>query len=233
MQKKDVVINLVVSAVTQIITLALGLVLPRLILLTWGSEYNGLLSSVTNIMSYLALLEAGLNTAMLQALYKTVGQNDREQTSIVVRTAQRYYYKISIVYAAMVVGIAFLYPLVVETAISYWEIVAIIVLQGLVGVINFAFRAAYQQLLNAEGKYYVISLITFLTTVLTYTAKIAAIKIFDSVIIMQVMSVFVILVQVAIYATYFNQHYKWINKNAQCDESLIGRQKISNNHCAK
>ena len=158
MQKKDVVINLVVSAVTQIITLALGLVLPRLILLTWGSEYNGLLSSVTNIMSYLALLEAGLNTAMLQALYKTVGQNDREQTSIVVRTAQRYYYKISIVYAAMVVGIAFLYPLVVETAISYWEIVAIIVLQGLVGVINFAFRAAYQQLLNAEGKYYVISL---------------------------------------------------------------------------
>lgn len=225
MQKKDVVINLVVSAVTQIITLALGLFLPRLILLAWGSEYNGLLSSVTNIMSYLALLEAGLNTAMLQALYKTVGQNDREQTSIVVRTAQCYYYKISIVYAAMVVGIAFLYPLIVETAISYWEIVAIIVLQGLVGVINFAFRAAYQQLLNAEGKYYVISLITFLTTVLTYTAKIAAIKIFDSVIIMQVMSVFVIVIQVAIYAVYFSQHYKWINKNTQCDESLIENRK--------
>lgn len=225
MQKKDVVINLAVSAVTQIITLALGLFLPRLILLAWGSEYNGLLSSVTNIMSYLALLEAGLNTAMLQALYKTVGQNDREQTSIVVRTAQRYYHKISIVYAAMVVGIALLYPLIVRTAISYWEIVAIIVLQGLVGVINFAFRAAYQQLLDAEGKYYVISLITFLTTVLTYSAKIAAIKIFDSVIIMQFMSVFIIIIQVAIYAVYFSKHYKWINKNAQSDESLIENRK--------
>lgn len=225
MQKKDVAINLIVSAVTQIITLAFGLFLPRLILLAWGSEYNGLLSSVTNIMSYLALLEAGLNTAMLQALYKTVGKNDREQTSIVVRTAQRYYYKISIVYAAMVVGIALLYPLIVRTAISYWEIVAIIVLQGLVGVINFAFRAAYQQLLNAEGKYYVISLITFLTTVLTYSAKIAAIKIFDSVIIMQIMSVFIIIIQVAIYAVYFSKHYKWINKNAQSDESLIENRK--------
>lgn len=225
MQKKDVAINLIVSAVTQIITLAIGLFLPRLILLAWGSEYNGLLSSVTNIMSYLALLEAGLNTAILQALYKTVGKNDREQTSIVVRTAQRYYYKISIVYAAMVVGIALLYPLIVRTAISYLEIVAIIVLQGLVGVINFAFRAAYQQLLNAEGKYYVISLITFLTTVLTYSAKIAAIKIFDSVIIMQIMSVFIIIIQVAIYAVYFSKHYKWINKNAQSDESLIENRK--------
>lgn len=225
MKKKTVIVNLVVSTLTQLVTLILGMILPRLILLTWGSEYNGLLSSVTNILRYLSLLEAGFNTATLQALYKTVGQNDKEKTSIVIRTSQHYYHRISAVYAMMVLLISIVYPLIITSEISYWETFVIIVLQGVVGVINFAFRAAYQQLLNAEGKYYIISLITLLTTVLTYAAKILSIGYFGSVIIMQIMSVVVIIVQVVIYAIYFNRRYKWIDKDAQLDESLLQNRK--------
>ena len=211
--------------ITQLITLILGLVLPRLILVTWGSEYNGLLSSVTNILRYLTLLEAGFNTATLQALYKTVAENDKEQTSVVVRTSQHYYHKISFVYATIVLLIAIIYPIVVNSTISYWEMFWIIVLQGIVGVINFAFRASYQQLLNAEGKYYVISLITLMTTVLTYGAKIIAVKVFNNVITMQIMSVLVILLQILVYAIYFSKRYYWINKKAKCNESLLENRK--------
>ena len=180
MKKKTVIENLIVSTLTQLITLILGMILPRLILLAWGSEYNGLLSSVTNILRYLSLLEAGFNTATLQALYKSVGQDDQEQTSIVIRTSQHYYHRISLIYALMVLLISIGYPLIVKSEIPFWETFIIIILQGAVGVINFAFRAAYQQLLNAEGKYYVISLITLLTTVLTYVAKILSIGYFNS-----------------------------------------------------
>ena len=225
MKKKNVVYNLIISMITQLITLILGLVLPRLILLTWGSEYNGLLSSVTNILRYLTLLEAGFNTATLQALYKTVAENDKEQTSVVVRTSQHYYHKISFVYAAIVLIIATIYPIVVDSTISYWEMFWIIVLQGVVGVINFAFRASYQQLLNAEGKYYVISLITLMTTVLTYGAKIIAVKVFNNVITMQIMSVLVIFLQILVYAIYFSKRYYWINKKAKRDESLLENRK--------
>lgn len=225
MKKKIVVYNLIISMTTQLITLILGLVLPRLILLTWGSEYNGLLSSVTNILRYLTLLEAGFNTATLQALYKTVAENDNEQTSVVVRTSQHYYHKISFVYMAIVLLVAVIYPIMIDSTISYWEIFWIIVLQGAVGVINFAFRASYQQLLNAEGKYYVISLITLMTTVLTYGAKIIAVKVFDNVITMQVMSVVVIFLQIIVYAIYFNKRYYWINKNAKRNESLLKNRK--------
>lgn len=225
MKKKTVIENLIVSTLTQLITLILGMILPRLILLAWGSEYNGLLSSVTNILRYLSLLEAGFNTATLQALYKSVGQDDREQTSIVIRTSQHYYHRISVVYALMVLLISIGYPLIVKSEIPFWETFTIIILQGAVGVINFAFRAAYQQLLNAEGKYYVISLITLLTTVLTYAAKILSIGYFNSVVIMQIMSVLVIIVQVTIYAIYFNRRYTWIDKDARIDESLLENRK--------
>lgn len=66
-----------------------------------------------------------------------------------------------------------------------------------------------------------ISLITLLTTILTYAAKIMSIGYFDSVVIMQIMSVIVIIIQVVIYAIYFNRRYKWIDKNARLQHGVI------------
>ena len=217
--------NLVVSFVTEAVTIVLGLLLPRIILVAWGSEYNGLLSSVTNILQYLTLLEAGFNTATVQALYKTIGQNDQEQTSVIIRTSQHYYHRVSIIYAGIVFLISLLYPLAVSSEIPYWEIVLIIILQGMVGVMNFAFRASYQQLLNAEGKYYIISIITLITTILTYTSKIVAALVFNNVLIMQIMGVIIIMIQVVIYAVYFNNRYKWINKKARINGALLENRK--------
>ena len=146
--------NLVISILTQLITLALGLILPRIILVSWGSEYNGLISTVTTIMRYFSLLEAGVNVSTLQAFYKSVANDDKNETSVIIKTSQNYYHKMSLIYALLIFIFAFGYPAIITSDISYWEIVIIIALQGMTGLINFAFRAAYQQLLNAEGKYY-------------------------------------------------------------------------------
>ena len=86
-KKKRVATNILVSTLSQVITLALGMILPRLILTNWGSEYNGLINSITSIMRYLALLEAGISTSTLQALYKSLGQDDKEKTSVIVKSS--------------------------------------------------------------------------------------------------------------------------------------------------
>ena len=223
--KKRVLINVVVSSIAQVITLGLGLILPRVILVSWGSEYNGLINSVTTIMRYLALLEAGVSTSTLQALYKSIGNKDPERTSVIVKTSQTYYRKLSAVYAVIVILISFVYPLFIKTTISYWEIVFVIILQGCTGIINFAFRAAYQQLLNAEGKYYIISLLTLGTTIFTYISKIVAISVYNSVILMQVFGVVVMLIQVMFYSIYFKKKYSWLDKNVTKDFSLLENRK--------
>ena len=117
--EKTVITNLIISSVTQLIILALGLVLPRIILTSWGSEYNGLINSVTTIMRYLSLLEAGINASTLQALYKSIGENDRHQTSVIIRSAKQYYHNVSVIYTALVLLISFVYPLFLKTTINY------------------------------------------------------------------------------------------------------------------
>ena len=224
-KSKRVISNLIITTFSQIIILATGLILPRIVLVFWGSEYNGFISSVTTIMQYLSLLEAGISVSTIQALYKSIGSGDDEQTSIVVNSSQYYYKKVSVVYAVAVLAIAFIYPIFLDSSIPYWEMFFVIFLQGLCGVINFAFRAALQQLLNAEGQYYVVALVNLLTNILTCCAKIISIMIFNSLIIMQVFGVIIMIVQVLIYGLYFKKKFHWINRDAGIDMSLLENRK--------
>ena len=225
MKKKKLVLNITISIISQIITLALGLLLPRIILTVWGSEYNGLLNSVTTIMRYLTILEAGISASTLQSLYKYVSTNDRNKISIVVKSSQNYYHKISVIYFLLILAISFVYPLFLSTSINYWEIVLIIALQGATGIINFSFFAAYQQLLNAEGKYYIISIISLFTTVFTYIGKIISVIFLKNIFIMQLVGLVVMAIQIIVYYIYFKYKYKWIDKNAKVDMCLLENRK--------
>ena len=81
MTKHNGLNNIISGFAGQFITVALGIVLPRLVLLNLGSEANGLLSTVTQIFTYFALLEAGVGNAALQAIYGPIGSGDTEKTN--------------------------------------------------------------------------------------------------------------------------------------------------------
>lgn len=223
--KKKVLLNFLISTMSTFLTMSLGFILPRLIMTSWGSEYNGLVNSVRTIMNYLLLLEAGVSTSTLQALYKSVGSEDNHQTSVVVHTSQLYYRKLSVVYFLCILVISGIYPLIINTTITYWEVFFVIFLQGCSGVINFAFRASYQQLLKAEGKYHIISLVTMVTQILTYAAKFVSVLVFNNIIVMQLLGVIIMGFQVTVYAIYFQRRYKWIDHNVRPDMSLLEHRK--------
>ena len=72
--------NIGSGLVYQILTLVLGITIPRLVLVNLGSEANGLLNSVNQALVYLVLLEGGVGLTITQALYKPVA--DREHSDI-------------------------------------------------------------------------------------------------------------------------------------------------------
>ena len=64
--------NLRSSLVYQFVLVSLIFILPRLYLENFGSEVNGVLSTIKQIFIYMFLLEAGVGLATTQALYKRV-----------------------------------------------------------------------------------------------------------------------------------------------------------------
>ena len=79
-------LNIACSVLLQLVTGICGLILPRFVLRNFGSEVNGLVASVTQLLSYAVLLEGGIGGVMKAALYKPLANEDffssREYPSI-------------------------------------------------------------------------------------------------------------------------------------------------------
>ena len=63
----------------QLLAVVSSLILPRYFLSYFGSETNGLVNSITQFLSYIALLDLGVGAVFQSALYKPLAQNDEKE----------------------------------------------------------------------------------------------------------------------------------------------------------
>ena len=80
--------------VLQFFTLVSGFILPKIILTCFGSEVNGLVSSLNQFLSYITLVEGGITGVIIANLYKPIVEQDNNKISSVLVTADRFYKKI-------------------------------------------------------------------------------------------------------------------------------------------
>ncbi len=215
--------NLFFSIFSQFMIMALGIIIPRLVLVSFGSEVNGLLSTVTQIFTYVALLEAGIGNASLNSLYKPIADNDKYQISDVLSATKKYYRKITKIYFLCVVILSLGYPLVAKSELSYQTVALVILFQGLSGVLNFYFVASYKQLLIADGKNYIIQNITLIIYVLTSVSKIVLLLYGFDIVLLQISYFLIHCAQVAIYVYIVKRKYKWLEKHKNPDMKALSQ----------
>lgn len=217
--------NFQLGVASQILTILLGIIVPRLVLTSYGSEVNGLINSITQIYSYIALLEAGVGTATLQALYKTIGNNNKARTNAVLAAANKYYHRTGILYLFAIIIFAVIYPLVVTSDIPPVTIVLIIVFNGLGNVINYFFQGKYNIFLQAEGKEYIKTALLMFTNVLRNVAKIVLISYGMDVVFVQAIAMVISLIQMIYITYYIHKNYKWIDLKVVPDFKAISQSK--------
>ena len=81
MRSKNAMMNIGTALILQLLTAISGLVVSRLILQTFGSSVNGLATSITQFLSYVSLLEAGVGGVIRAALFKPLAEQDTEKIS--------------------------------------------------------------------------------------------------------------------------------------------------------
>lgn len=204
------------------VTTILGIVIPRLFITSYGSEMNGLLSSVKQIMSYLSLLEAGIGGATIQALYAPVGRNDRDRINAVMTSSNRFYRRTGLIYGGCVLLLAIVYPLVIQTEVPPLVVACIILLQGESGVITYLLTANVQCLMQVDGKKYIFTNITTVLTILKDAVQILLILLGAPVLLIQAAFCILGSIQVAFILLYARRNYPWLNvRHKQPDEQAI------------
>ena len=156
---KRYMLNSVAAFTAEIVTMILGFVTPRIILVTYGSELNGLTSSILQFMSYFNLVEAGFSNAAVYALYKPFADKDEKAISAVVSAARRLYLRAGAIFCALVAGLALIYPLYIDVeGLSNLDVGLLVLILGVSNVLNFFTLSKHRAVITADMRVYVISL---------------------------------------------------------------------------
>lgn len=211
--------------ISQAVTLLLGIIIPKLLIVSYGSEVNGLLSSVRQIFVYVALIEAGIGTASLQAMYAPIAKKDHHRASEIMAATDRYYKRTGILYGICVILLAFIYPIVIESEISMPIVAGVIILQGASGVINYFFQGKFSILLRVDGKSYITTNATTIVNVASKIAQILLILAGCNILVVQA-AYFVINLSQMLYITwYVKKHYSWLDLKVTPDYSALSQSK--------
>ena len=208
---------------SQIVIAIVGLLIPRLFVSSYGSETNGFLSSLNQIFTYIVLLEAGVGTATLQALYKPVATDDKEKISGILSASAQFYTRTGWCYLGCVGLLAIIYPLAIQSAIPVWEQVAVILIIGSGNSLGFFLHAKFRMLLRADGKTYIYTNASTLVQLGTSLTKVVLILLGMNIVFIQ-LGHLLLQIGLSLYITlYTKKHYPWLNLKAKPDKQAISQ----------
>jgi len=217
--------NLLSGGFYQIVLIALSFILPRLYLENFGSEVNGVLSTIKQIFVYMFLLESGVGLATTQALYKPVAEKNHGKISSVISATHNYYVKIGIVYAAIVLLIAFVYEYIVPTKVEPGVIFGVVIFTALPALFSYFIQAKYRILLEVDGRKYVITNSETILQIFSNLVKILVILFTNNLLLMQLSYCILSLLQLLYIYIHAKRRYKWLKVNAKPDYEAISQRK--------
>lgn len=222
MRSRKALYNSISALLLEFISIICGFILPRIILSAFGSAYNGLTTSITQFLSVVTLLRAGVGGVTRSALYKPLAENNMGQVSAIVNATQKFMKKIAWIFAAGLVVFSFVYPFVVRNSFEYWFSFALVLIMGIATFVQYYFAITYQMLLIADQQQYVTAIIQSFTLILNLIVSIILIRAGCGIHIVKLGSAAVYCLNPFITVIYIKRKYK-LDKRITPDNSAISQ----------
>lgn len=208
MRTKKAALNSVTALILQITTVICGFILPRLVLNSFGSASNGLISSISQFIGSIALLRAGVGGVTRAALYKPLAKNDIIKISGIVKATEIFMRKIALFFSIFVIVFAALYPLLVIGEFEWFFSFSLVLIISFGTIIQYTMGLTYQILINADQRQYIISILNIVTTVLNTVLAVVLINTGNSIHVVKLGSTIVFLLNPLFLYFYARKRYR-------------------------
>lgn len=187
--------NITSALINEFITMISGLILPRLIIGTFGSELNGLVSSITQFLSFISLLEGGLGAVVLAELYKPIENHDENKIQEILSECQNFFTKLAAIYIAYTVVLGIVYPIFINASYGFIYTSSLVVILSCTTLVRYLFSITNRLYLQANQKIYIVNIITAVITATNLIIAIIVIKVYPEIHVLKIMSDILFLIQ--------------------------------------
>ena len=203
-------------------TAVANLIIPHYIIRIYGSEVNGLTSSISHVLMIVNLIQAGLGSSVTYLMYSPIEQRDKVALASIIESAKRIYRYISIAVLGLGIGASFIFAYVVKTDLQRDFILIASLLTCINSAASTYFTAAGNIFLGAKQDGYLVSRISIFTNILSYVLSFLVIIFKPNFIVMYVNNLIVCVVNIIALSKCYRKRYEDF-KPAEEDRKLIKR----------
>ena len=215
--KRKLLLNTIAGFTKQITAIICGFILPRYILLYFGSSVNGLVNTMIHYLSFISLLDMGVGAVVISNFYCPLAINDAEQTSRIYKASNRFFRYLALIFVGYVAVLVFIFPSIVNEGYDTIYTVSLLIIIATSTFVEYFFGMTNNLLLQADQKAY-ISLTMFSVTTLFNTAISVRLIIWGANIqTVKLASALVFIIRPLAQELYVRRHYR-IDKTIKIDK---------------
>ena len=211
MRLKKYVINSITSIVLYIITIIIGLIIPRLIISVFSSETNGLVTSIAQFLSYITIAQAGIGAVSRSALYRPLAEKNTSDIRSVVASTESFFKKVALVFIVYLIVLISIYPLFIKKDYNWLYTGSLILIISFSTFADYFFGISYSVLLQADQAVFISNIIQIAVYILNFSVTYMMIKIGASIHAVKLCSAFVLCLKPIITRYFACKRYKIIS----------------------
>ena len=220
MRTKKMLMNSISTLMLQLVTVICGFILPRVMLTAFGSEINGAVSSITQFLGYISLLEAGVGGVTRAALYKPLANADSVKISRIVNATQSFFRKVAGVFILYAVVLSVVFKYISSTELEWGFTIALVAILAVSTFAQYYFGITYSVVLQADQRNYISTSIRICTLILNTVFSVILINLGCSVIVVKLVTTGIYIIQPLLLNIIAKKQYK-IDKSVTPDNEAI------------
>ena len=219
-RKQKFYLNTATGIIKQFVVVICGFILPRFLLLYFGSEVNGLVSSITHYLSFISFMDMGVGSVVRSNLYKPLADRDTDQTSKIMASAQKFFRRIAYIFLAYIVVLVIVLPRTIGSAFGFWFTASLIVIIAISTFAQYFFGITNEILLYADQRSYFPLSLHIGTVILNTVLAILLIKAGASIHIVKLVTASIYVLRPLGQSIYVKRNYE-IDRNIKYDGEPI------------
>lgn len=167
-RNRAVIKNIVWELGYYVVVVLAGILLPREIILAYGSEINGLSTTITQVMQILLLLQSGAISVAIFSLYGPVANNELEKVGLLLDESNRYFRKVALLFIMLALMASIVASNIISTSIKKEILFLSFFMMGIKNFLDLFFVVKYRILFTVYQEKFIISLGTLLEHCIYY-----------------------------------------------------------------
>lgn len=220
-RNRNSILNAVSAMALTLVNGLLGIIVTKLVIHEYGSDFNGLNSTANQLVNVLLIVEGGFTLASNVALFAPLTHEEYGKVNKLLSKTRHKFRRIGILFGFMGIIASLIFALFANSTLKFELIFWVIIMAVIPAAFNLYYATTYRVLLQAQQKEYVINLFTMVTIGMGHIGNIVLVMTHGTVWLVRIITMVTALLNSFLIAWYVKRNNSFLSLDSGKNDEVI------------